>query len=543
VSASAPTTVSPVADPAAASSGRPTDDIGFLVRSGALGPIGLVTSGIFQLLLVVIVARGLGPAVAGLFLEAIALVMILSKIGELGASTGLVRTVSRFRALGQSLDLRQAVDVAVWPVAIVSASLAVGTFVSAPQLAIVFFDDAHQAEATELIRLLAPVLPLASGTLVALAATHGLGTMMPYVVVQNIALPAARLLLVLVAILAGLSGVAAGAAWALPAAVAYPVSTAVLVKLLRRAEGQASGATWPPRAASELAAEFWRFAAPRGIAGILTIAVTWMDVLLVGALRSTREAAIYAAASRLAVVGAYALEAVGLAVAPRISAVMARGPGERVEALYRTATSWLTTLVWPFYMAVAVFSPWIMGVFGPEFVAGETALAILSAAMLVKLATGNVSTVLLLGGMSSWSLLNSASSLILNVVLNLLLTPRMGITGAAIAWAASITLASLAPLVQIRIFLGLRPPWGGGFLLVALAAGACYGALGMAVRHGLGMSWATFAIFVVTATGLYVAVLWRFRELLHFPELVESLRARGGRPRRRGAMAPQPATE
>jgi O-antigen/teichoic acid export membrane protein len=525
--------------PAEARSERAPHDLGLLARSGALGLVGIVASGVFQMLLVVAVTRGLGTGGAGVFLETLALFVILGRIGELGANTGLVRTVPRFRALRQTVDLHRTLVVAAWPVALVGASLALATFALAPQLAHVFFDAAHEEQAAELIRMLAPLVPLTAATTVALAATRGFGTMMPYVLVQNVALPAVRFLAVFAVVVVGLGSVAAGIAWALPMAAAFAAAIAVLVRQLRRAQRSDARSTRPARSARELASEFWWFSAPRGVAGILGIAVTWMDVLLVGALRSTREAAIYAAASRMAIVGAYALQAVGMAIAPRISALLAREEGERVEALYRTATWWLMALVWPFYMVLAVCSPWIMGVFGPEFAAGATALTILSLAMLVNLATGNVTTVLLMGGKSSWSLFNAATSLAINITLNLLLTPSMGITGTAIAWAASLTFVNLAPVVQVRLFLRLRPPWGSGFVLVGLAAAGCYGALGLATRYGLGLDAASVAVFVVTATGIYIPLLWPFRELLRFSELLNGLQLRGRGPRlgRRTAQA------
>jgi O-antigen/teichoic acid export membrane protein len=506
-------------------------DVGLLARSGALGLGGVVASGLFQLLLVAAVTRGLGPAEAGVFLEAVALFMILSRVGELGANTGLVRGVSRLRALRQTTDIRPTLAVAAWPTALVGVVLALAVFALAPQLATVFFDASHEEKATEVIRLIAPLVPLASATTVALAASRGFGTMVPYVAVQNIGLPAVRLVLVAAVTLAGLGSTAAVIAWGAPAAAAFAVAAAAVVMLLARAERSDEPSTTPRRRPAELAAEFWRFSAPRGLAGIMGVGVTWMDVLLVGALRSTREAAIYAAASRLAVVGAYALQAVGMAIAPRISALLARDEPRRVEALYRTATWWLMALVWPLYAALAVFAPLVMELFGPEFVSGQTALLILCAGMLVNLATGNVTTVLLMGGKSSWNLYNAAASLTLNVALNLILTPEMGITGAAIAWAASLVFINVAPLVQVGLFLGLRPPFGAGFVVVALATVTCYGAFGLVVRYTLGISVATLALYLFAATALYGAALWRFRELLRLPELLSGARLpAGGKP-------------
>jgi O-antigen/teichoic acid export membrane protein len=493
--------------------------------------VGVVVSGALQLLLVIAVTRGLGAHGAGLFLEAIAIVMILSKVGELGASTGLVRTVSAYRALGRTVALRTVLSAAFLPVVTAGLVVAVGVYAFAPQIAEVFFDGPESTTGVAYVHLFALAIPLSSLTTVALSAARGFGTMVPYVAVQNIALPTGRLLLVVVAIAAGLGTTAVALGWLVPVAIAFVASAVMLLRLLRRAEHDDPPPAGPTRSTRELASEFWRFAAPRGLAGTLGITVTWMDVLLVGALRSTREAGIYAAASRLGIVGAYAMQAVGMVIAPRVSALLAQREGRRVEALYHTATWWLMALSCPLYVTLAVFSPLIMDIFGPGFVTGQDALLILSLAMLVNLATGNVTTVLLMGGKSSWNLLNAGVSLFINVSLNLTLTPRMGITGAALAWAASIVFVNVAPVVQVRRFMGLRPPFGRGFWVVALATGVCYGGLGIVTTQTFGMTVASFGAFFVLATTLYGAWLWRFRLQLRFADIQDAFGlARYGRP-------------
>ena len=89
------------------------------------------------------------------------------------------------------------------------------------------------------------------------------------------------------------------------------------------------------------------------------------------------------------------------------------------QTVYQTATWWLIVVSWPLFLSLAVFGPVLLGVFGPGFDEGATALAILSMAMLVNLGTGNVTVVLLMGGKSSWNLLNTAVALVLNVGLNI----------------------------------------------------------------------------------------------------------------------------
>jgi O-antigen/teichoic acid export membrane protein len=225
------------------------------------------------------------------------------------------------------------------------------------------------------------------------------------------------------------------------------------------------------------------------------------------------------------VAGSFAIEAIRIAIAPQISSLLAREEREEAKAIYRAGTWWLMALAWPFYITLAIFAPLLLRMFGTEFVAGKTAVVILASAMLLGLATGNVTTVLLMGGKSSWNLINTVVSLTLNVGLNLVLIPRYGINGAAIAWAATIAVNNLAPLVQVKLFLKLDP-FGRGFGVVALAALVCYGLPGILTRIFLGPSLPVFVGFGVVASGTYVAVLARYRETLKLWVLRDGLRRR-----------------
>ena len=512
-------------------------DLHALARGGGLNLVGLFASAVLQFVLVVVVTRGLGADGAGIFLEALALFMIVSHSAELGANTGLVRTIPRYRALGRTADVRGALLVALSPVVLVGAVVGAVVFVLAPQIAEVFFHGVDRGDVVAYLRLLAVFIPLASATTVVLAGTRGFGTMVPYVLVQNVGIPAARLVLVVAALAGGLGIFAVGLGWSLPLACALAAALVILLRLVHAAENDAES-LGESRPLGALAADFWAFTAPRALAATLGVTGTWLGILMVGALASTEEAAIYAAASRFVIVGAYALQAVGMAIGPQISALFAEDARERIEHLYRLATWWLMALAWPVYGTMAVFAPFLMGVFGPEFVAGKTALVILSLAMLVNLGTGNVTMVLLMGGKSSWNLFNAVVALTVNVTLNLLLVPPFGASGAAVAWAASLVFVNVAPVFEVRFLLGLRSPFGAGYLLVALATAGTYGGLGLVVRYAFGMSIASFAAFALLATALYAALLWRLRARLQLPELRAALRLR-----RPASDAPAPALE
>jgi O-antigen/teichoic acid export membrane protein len=174
-----------------------------------------------------------------------------------------------------------------------------------------------------------------------------------------------------------------------------------------------------------------------------------------------------------------------------------------------------------------VFGPVVLRIFGAEFVAGGTALLILSLAMLVDLSTGNVTVMLLMGGKSSWNLLNALGALVLNVGLNLLLVPRVGIAGAALAWAASIVFENLAAIIELRILLRLNP-FGRGWWLAAGQSALCFAGIGLLLSALLGRSVVSLVATAAIAAPLYLWLVWRSRAVLQLDALREAIRARRG---------------
>jgi O-antigen/teichoic acid export membrane protein len=520
--------------PVASGDGAVQLELRDVARGGAISLVGAAVAAILGFALTIVITRGLGAAGAGVFFAAVALFMILSNAGKLGADTGLLRMIPRYRALGRIQDVRSTLYVALLPVLVFGGLLAGAQLAYAPQLARAFVHGVDPADGVAYIRLFAPFLPLACVSAVALAGTRGFRTVVPFVNVENIGKPLARCLLVWVVIAAGLGSAAAIAlAWALPVAAGFVIALMVLLRFLRHAEreDQPETASRPAQAPTRLrllAGEFWGFAAPRGGGAIFQIAITWLDVLLVAALRSAREAGIYAAASRFITTGTLVLQAIRLAVAPQFSGMLAERRRKDAEAVHQVATSWAIAGSWPLYLSLAAFAPLVLRLFGPAFVAGQAALTIVALAMLVNMGTGNVQSVLLMGGKSSWNLINMVASLSVNVVLNLLLIPRYGINGAAIAWAASICVDNLASAAEVRFLLGVRT-FSRRYLPLLLAAVACYGVLGALLRLRFGPSLAVFVLFGVIATVLYGLFLWRSRERLDLATLRDAARIRVGR--------------
>jgi len=501
-----------------------------IARGGLLNLIGAIASGVLSFILVVIITRGLGAKGAGAFFVAIALFSLVSKTLELGADTGLVRAISRFRALERVQDLRRTLAIALVPVLVAGSVAATLVFVNAQELAAVFAKGSAPGEVAPLLRTLALFLPIASAYTVILAATRGFGTMVPSVLIDRVGRPTLQPILVLGTLLAGLGTTAVVLAWAGPIGLGFVVAGAWLGVLVRRTEREAAPELGPPRERRVLAARFWRFTAPRGLAGFFQVAIVWIDTLLIGALRSTREAGIYAAATRYTLISTFALTAVIQVMGPKISELIARRDHEASQSVYQVSTGWLVLLTWPVNFTIVLFTPILLSLFGRGFAAGDTPLLILGFAMFVATAVGPVDVVLLMAGKSSWNLINTLVALVLNVTLNLILIPPLGITGAAIAWAVSIITNNVLPLAQTWRSLRLHP-FGSGFRLAVAITSIAFGCVGLLVRLSLGQTATAFVIYTATSAAVYLALLWHFRDGLDLSVIRGVLRARS---------APQP---
>lgn len=473
--------------------------------------------------LVMVVTRVLDGGAAGAFLEAVALFMIVTRWGALGADSGIVRAIPRLHVLGRSDELARTIGVAVVPVAVVGALAGLVVFLGADRLGAAFFDHVHRAVGAQQLRLLAVFIPVWICGTVLLAAVRGFGDIV-FVATQNAALAAVRPPIVAACALAGLGAAGVALGWVLPTVPVLAGAVILVRRHLRRVERPAVRTVH--RRIAAIGREFWAFSLPRAMAAMFSVTITWLDVLLVGRLDSTTEAGIYGVASRLYIVGAYALQAVGTAAAPQFSELIAAGERGALERIYQLGTWWTMTISWPFYAVMLVFPAAMMeAFFGPGYASGGRALAILGFAGLLDVGTGNSQAVLLMSGHSRLYAANTAAALAANVGLNLALVPPFGITGAAVAWTVSIAMTNVAAVLQVRYLMGVRP-LGPGYPFVCAATAGCFVAVPLGVRALAGSSRPAFAAAVILASGLYLLVLRRWGAVLELGTLWNAVRRR-----------------
>jgi O-antigen/teichoic acid export membrane protein len=507
-------------------------DLERVASDGSLKFAGSILSDLFGFFFVLVATHGFGGRNAGHFFEAMALAMICSNIAKLGADTAFVRFIPRYRAQGRVADVRPMLMVGFGPVVLLATLFGAGMFFFGPQLA-GLFGRQHPEDLVPYFRLFGVFLPAITAYAVSLAASRGFGSMKPLVVVDNVMVPIGRTAIAAAGALAGLGGLVLGYATTGTMTIGLIVILLWIRRMLLKVERTERSGASGRSGRRALFGEFWTFAGPRGFASIFATFSSNINTLLLGALYTASGVTAFAAASRFMKLGTLALVAIFYTIAPQISGLLAHNERGRAQAVYQVSTWWVMMGSWPVYFVLAVWAPLLMRLFPKGLTGGAEALTILSLGMLVSMACGPVSAILLMGGHAVWNLANTAISLVVNVVLALVLIPHYHVQGAAVATSVGIALNNLLALLEVGVFMRLGT-LGPGFGIVAVASAVCFGGLGLVFRFSVGETWATFMLFSVISCGLYLVALLRFRHRLELPLLWETVIRRSGRRRRGG---------
>ncbi len=500
-------------------------EAGAVARGSLVNVLAMAAGAVLSFGLTVLASRWLQPRQAGEFFEMVALFTILSYTLGLGADTGLTKWIASARAVGGLKDIRRVVLIALGPVLAFGVLVGAGVWLAAPELAHLLMKAMPPAEGISDIRIVAPLIPLGALSNCLIAAARGFGRMWPYLAIEGLGKPVMRIVLVVAALVGGWGLRGALAGWSLPVAVGMIASWVIFSRMI----GQQVPAAARPFGAgphSRLAGPFWRFTAPRGLATVFQVTALWIGVLLVGVMLNSYQAGLYSAVSRLAMIGTLALEATRLAIAPTLGGLLVKREHKRAGAVYQSATGWLMLASWPLYLLFAIFPTVALGIFGHKYLAGASSLVILAAAMLVNTGTGNVTVVLLMGGKSYLNVVNTVVALAVNVGLNLILLPRIGLAGAAIAWAASIVVDNLAAVGEVWYLMGIKPV-GPTYGRVILTSVISFGLTGIGARIVLGQSIVGVAATLAVGSLIFVAGLYVQRVPLQLTGIVAAMRTRG----------------
>lgn len=391
----------------------------------------------------IVLARLLGSTLLGIY----SLAFVLHEMGALLARLGLLQGALRFVSIYWNKKDEARLKGTLWSALMLpflaGTILAIGFIVWADSIATLIFSKPELAPS---LRIFAFGLPFFASMLVAARATTGFQTTKYLVYIKEYFQPFINLILILLLCLVGYGLVGASAAWVFSVILGLVLVIYFLQKIFPAFFSKDVKSIF----ASKL---LMKFSFPLLFSEILVYILFRIDILMLGYFRTASDLGIYRAATQTALLVLIFNISLNNIFAPLIADLINKGDNFKLDQIFKDVGRWNIYLTMPLFLLIVVVGKEILSLFGPDFYVGWLPLVVLSAAQVINASAGGISLVLVMSGHQYLRVLSDSFMVILNVILNLILIPKLGIMGAALATAISIAGGTiLNSLIVYRVF-------------------------------------------------------------------------------------------
>lgn len=182
-----------------------------------------------------------------------------------------------------------------------------------------------------------------------------------------------------------------------------------------------------------------------------------INTLLLAALATPEQTGLFQPIARIALLLTLPVQAAGMRYSPRIAELWKSGDHDRLRSITHTFT-WTTALVTlALGLAVAICGPWLLLVFGRDFVEGAPLLWIIATAQIFNAACGPIGVIYTMTGRAWMPIIGQLIGLSINIAIGATFIPAYGATAAAFGILAATLAWNLLLVVAMRHQLGLDP--------------------------------------------------------------------------------------
>jgi len=384
------------------------------------------------------VARLIGADPFGRFAVALNIIVLLAAFARFGLESATLRFVPACRARNAGAELAAFLAFSGRLVVTLGAALGLGALAAAAWLG----GDPRVAV------LVAVTLPVMAWVELNGARLQADGRAVRYQVVYGLVRP----LLLLGGTAVGIAVLGGGdAATALTANLVAVAAVGVVVTR----EARVVQPVEPPAATADERRRWLTVAAPMFMIGVAQLSLARLDTLIAALFVDAREVALYAAASQVAIVVSFGIHAINTVVAPRIAAAYATGDRARMQALVRTSARAVFVYTVPVFAVVLLWGDRILGLFGPEFVAGHGLLVILACGHAMIAVCGSVGFLLTMTDHQREAAVVIVGTAIASALLAYGFGRMVGVAGVAAGAALAVAFRSLVLSILVHRRLGV----------------------------------------------------------------------------------------
>lgn len=195
---------------------------------------------------------------------------------------------------------------------------------------------------------------------------------------------------------------------------------------------------------------FLKDSLPMFFSASLIVLLGWTDTIILGIYRDSASVGKYHVILKIATVISFTLQAVDSILAPKLSRAFHDKDMTLFKKLVKVATIINSLISIILFLGIVFFQDFILGIFGKEFLLVSLPLLILCIGQLINSIFGPIGSIFQMTGNQKIFQNILLISFGINLTLNLLLAPKYGIKGVAIATAFSLITSKILGVIFIK---------------------------------------------------------------------------------------------
>lgn len=402
-----------------------------ITKGGGLAFIGISIGLFFSFASRLMLARYGTEAEYGIFCLSFVILNICAVIAALGLQMGAPRSIAYAMGKGEISRVQGFISASIWLSLITGIILCLILFFTSGVVAKGVF---HEPSLSFPLKIIAAAIPFVVLTNVLASIFRGFEQVKPQVYFQEILKNGLFILLLLGVILLNLSFSKVFHAYILSWVISF---TALAIYTVRRLPLPLNLAL--RRGSAPMAKELLLFSLPLLLMAMLQIIIFQMDTVMLGYFKSSAVVGLYNAAYPLTQFVSAPLNAWWLIHLPVVSGLYAQGLLPEIKRAIVILTKWLWSATLPLFLILFLFPEVTLSFFfGASYAPAANALRILSLGFIINNLLSVAGSSLVAIGQSQFIMWSTLAAAALNIALNIILIPPLGIEGAAIASACSI---------------------------------------------------------------------------------------------------------
>lgn len=423
-----------------------------IVKTSVIVFIGIFISKILAYTYRIIVARYFGPEIYGLFSLALVILGLFISVSSLGLSEGLLRFIPVYRGRNDQNRIRYFIKLSSKIFLILGIISAALMFLLSEFISINIFHNELLIPFIQIFSILIPISLLLNLFLSIIRAYEKISA---YSFIFNILQNIAKLLAIILLIFIGIKSNAVIFSYIIAIAIMLIASYLYCRYKLVEVFGKyiLNG-----KAKSLARKELFSYSIPLMFAAVTTLLFYWVDSLSIGYFKTAADVGFYNVAVPIAMLFYLTPEIFMQLFFPLINKEYSKGNTKLINDLSKQIGKWIFIINLPALIIMLFFPGVIINIlFGKEYLVAETALRILAVGAFFNSLSTISYNLVSMAGKSKLLLSNIISFSILNLILNIILVPKYGINGAAIATSISYLLMSIVLFAESKKFVSILP--------------------------------------------------------------------------------------